>query len=105
MDFRRKCHGDFFIQCRIFTNNQHLIAVAVDVHIDDNKELFQRFNDHKNEIEEKLKFPLDWFCKDTNKSSHIGCKKNVEEGKEEESYQWMIDKMITLRDVFNKYCD
>ena len=104
MSFRKGCKGNYHIESKIYTRNGELISVGTDVWISDDKELYRQFESHKEEIESELGYQMQWDCKDSNKASSIRIKRNLDEGETYEStFEWFMEKAVTLRDVFNKY--
>ena len=103
--FRKGCKGDYNIVCDIFTRNGNLNSIAVDVWIDDNKDLYRKFEAHKTEIEHILGYEMDWSCKDNKKAASIRIKRDVEEDEPLKStFEWLKEKAVTLRATFNNYC-
>ena len=103
--FRKGCRGDYHIDCKIYTRNGQLIAIGTDVWINDNKDLYRQFEKHKDEIHETLGYEMEWDFKEDKKATSIRIKRDVREGEPLEStFEWLKEKAVTLRAVFNRYC-
>ncbi|WP_400205649.1 DUF4268 domain-containing protein [Methanomethylophilus alvi] len=103
--FRKGCRGDYHIDCKIYTRNGQLIAIGTDVWINDNKDLYRQFEKHKDEIHEALGYEMEWDFKEDKKATSIRIKRDVREGEPLEStFEWLKEKAVTLRAVFNRYC-
>ena len=103
--FRKGCRGDYHIDCKIYTRNGQLISIGTDVWIDDNKDLYRQFEKHKEEIHQALGYEMEWDLKEDKKATSIRIKRDVREGESLEStFDWLKDKALNLRAVFNKYC-
>lgn len=103
--FRKGCRGDYHIDCKIYTRNGQLIAIGTDVWINDNKNLYRQFEKHKDEIHEALGYEMEWDFKEDKKATSIRIKRDVREGEPLEStFEWLKEKAVTLRAVFNRYC-
>lgn len=103
--FRKGCRGDYHIDCKIYARNGQLIAIGTDVWINDNKDLYRQFEKHKDEIHEALGYEMEWDFKEDKKATSIRIKRDVREGEPLEStFEWLKEKAVTLRAVFNRYC-
>lgn len=103
--FRKGCKGDYHINCNIFTRNSQLLSIGADIWISDDKELFKKFEAHKEEIHQALGYEMEWDLKEDKKATSVRIKRDVKEGESLEStFDWFKDKAVTLRSVFNKYC-
>ena len=103
--FRKGCRGDYHIDCKIYTRNGQLIAIGTDVWINDNKDLYRQFEKHKDEIHEALGYEMEWDFKEDKKATSIRIKRDVKGGESLEStFEWLMEKAVSLRTVFNKYC-
>ena len=81
--------------------------IDVGLYIRDNKELFDRLFQQKDEIEQLLGFPIIWERQDNNKDSRI---KYTIEGlnfDDHSNYEALmnasIDAAVKMRDVFKQY--
>ena len=103
--FRKGCRGDYHIDCKIYTRNGQLIAIGTDVWINDKKDLYRQFEKHKDEIHEALGYEMEWDFKEDKKATSIRIKRDVRDGEPLEStFEWLKEKAVTLRAVFNRYC-
>ena len=99
--FMKGCNG-FHVNCNVFTRNGCLLAIGADIVISDDKDLYWQFHSHIDEIHEALGYEMEWSCKDNNKSCTIRIKRDVVDGESLEStFEWLADKAINLRRVFN----
>ena len=81
--------------------------VVVGLLIKDNKDLFDQLYDHKDEIEKKLGFSLDWARLDNKKASRIKYYIDGLDFNNHSNYEKLmneiIDIAVKMRDVFKKY--
>ena len=102
--FSKGCNGGFKVETKIFTHGGRLEAVATDIWIREDKDLYYRFESKKAEIESELGFQMEWDEKENKKASSIRVKRDVDPGESMEStFDWLIDKAIRMKEVFNKY--
>jgi len=88
------------------TINSQKKLLGAEIYISDDKELFNDFESHKDEIESELGFEMEWMLLPEGKASrilatHQGDLKNEEKWKE--CFNWYIDKAKKMKIVFNKY--
>ena len=88
------------------TLNSKEQQVAVELYINDSKELFQKVLAKKDEIEEKLGLKLDWQELPDKKASRIIVTHQgdfTDESLTEELVQWLSDTTDNFSKVFPKY--
>lgn len=79
--------------------------VGIDLYIDSNKEVYDRFYLNKNEIELETGLNFDWQRLDDKKSSKIRITKKVDfsdSSKFDEYYKWLCDTALVMKKKFNK---
>jgi len=81
--------------------------IACSLWIPDNKELYHKFEQNKENINEKISNHLEWFPKEDNKASEIKqiCEIDVDpEGTNwNDVFYWMKNQAEQFKDVFSKY--
>lgn len=81
--------------------------IVIGLYIPDNKELFDKLYNKKNEIEKELGFSLDWRRLDNSKASRIVYDINGLNFEDHSNYNELMNKIIdlaiVLRKVFKKY--
>jgi len=85
------------------TINSRENEFACEVYISDSKDLFDLFESHKIEIEEKLGTNLEWMRLDDKKASRIKLsrKGDIENSEQwEEVFSWMKDQVESFQKVF-----
>lgn len=111
----RKATTDHWYDVAIGTSGVHVAInlvnreslICVELYINDDKELFDRLNEHKLVIESELGFSLDWDRLDNGKASRI--KYNIKglnfdnHSNYDELMNKTIDVAVKLRDVFKKH--
>ncbi|MGI6258857.1 MAG: DUF4268 domain-containing protein [Anaerolineaceae bacterium] len=111
----RKATTDSWYDIALGTSEAHISItlvnkvnkIVVDVYINDNKELFDDLFSHKEEIEQKLGFPMVWTRLDNKKASRIkyyipGLDFNKQSNYPELMME-IIKKVVTIRSVFKGY--
>jgi len=81
-------------------------AVSVEFYISDDKTIFQRLLQHKDEIETELGFMLDWRELPDKKASRIIIEKPVNLDNDDEwndQFEWIIDMCIRFKKAFKKF--
>ena len=81
--------------------------IRIDLYIDDNKSLFRKLHEHKQEIEDKLGFGLDWQELPNAKASRIAIRKDVKDIKKKDeihgAYEWYLENCNMIARVFQDY--
>lgn len=82
--------------------------INLEIRVFDNKELFNRLKENKNDIEKEIGFELEWkeLPNNNNKVSRIITQKTVEfdnKDKWPEQFDWIIDTAIKMKKTFKKY--
>lgn len=82
--------------------------INLEIRVFDNKELFNRLKENKNDIEKEIGFEFEWkeLPNKNNKVSRIITKKTVEfdnKDKWPEQFDWIIDTAIKMKKTFVKY--
>ena len=93
--------GNSAAQIRLTFNTKNEMSVRF--HINDDKELFDKLYENKNEIEKELGFELEWDRSDKYKSSQIRVFKDINyknEGKWTNYIKWQVDTADKLVKVF-----
>lgn len=111
----RKATTDHWYNVAIGTSDAHIditlvnkdSLIGVELYIPDNKELFDKLLDRKEEIEKELGFKLDWRRLDNSKASRIFyCVKGLnfdDHSNYNELMNKVIDLVVLMRSVFKKY--
>ena len=111
----RKATTDHWYNIAIGTSDAHIditlvnkdSVIGVELYIIDNKELFDRLYDRKDDIETDLGFSLDWRRLDNSKASrivhHIKGLNFDDHSNYNELMNKTIDMAILMRNVFKKY--
>lgn len=81
--------------------------LACSIWISDNKELYSKFYNHKEEIEKELGYNVLWNYKENNKASSIDIKSSfkvdLNSNELESGYQWLLEKTEEFKKIFKKY--
>lgn len=77
--------------------------ICCQFYIYNNHNLFRFMEQHKDEIEEKIGFLLEWDYKEDRKSSYIEVKKTFDFLNKEEYLSWMYNTVGRFYDVFRQY--
>ncbi len=81
--------------------------IGVGIYIDDDKDLYDKFFECKDEIEEKLNFKLEWDRLDDKKASRIKSSIPGLSFDDHSNYKALMEKVIEraviMRDTFKKY--
>lgn len=111
----RKATTDHWYNVAIGTSNAHIditlvnkdSVIGVELYITDNKELFDKLYQRKDEIENDLGFKLDWRRLNNSKASRIVTFIKGLNFDDHSNYNELINKTIDLavlmRDAFKKY--
>lgn len=111
----RKANTDHWYNVAIGTSEAHIdislvnkdSLIVVGLYIPDNKELFDKLYNKKNEIEDELGFSLDWRRLDNSKASRIVYDIQGLNFEDHSNYNELMNKIIDLsiamRKVFKKY--
>ena len=111
----RKATTDHWYNVAIGTSEAHIditlvnkdSLIGVELYITDNKELFDKLYERKNEIEQELGFNLDWRRLDNSKASrivyHIKGLNFDDHSNYNELMNKTIDLAVLMRNVFKKY--
>lgn len=111
----RKVSSDHWYDIALGTSEAHISVtlvnksnnIGVEVYIDDNKELFDFLESNRDEIEEKLGFPMEWQRLDNKKASRIIYYINGLNFDDHSNYtelmKEIIEKVIIIRSIFKKY--
>ncbi|PCF49417.1 DUF4268 domain-containing protein [Staphylococcus delphini] len=89
----------------ILINKEH--KIGIEIHIKENKDLFDQFYINKEEIEKKLGFKMDWQRLNNKKKSRIIVNMYGldfdNKGNYKELITEIIDKVVSMRSVFREY--
>lgn len=111
----RKATTDHWYNVAIGTSDAHIditlvnkdSLIGVELYITDNKELFDKLYERKDEIEQELGFNLDWRRLDNSKASRIVYHIKGLNFDDHRNYNELMNKTIDLavlmRNVFKKY--
>lgn len=111
----RKATTDHWYNVAIGTSDAHIditlvnkdSLIGVELYITDNKELFDKLYERKDEIEKELGFNLDWRRLDNSKASrivyHIKGLNFDDHSNYNELMNKTIDLAVLMRNVFKKY--
>jgi len=78
-------------------------TICCQFYIHNNHNLFHFMEQYKEEIEEKIGFPLEWNYKEDRKASYIEVKKSFDFSNKEEYLSWMYKTVGKFYDVFSQY--
>ena len=81
-------------------------TIQVQLYIPDNKELFDKLYNKKDDIEKEIEIKFHWQNHDDKKSSHITIERNAEfddREKWEEQFNWIMETAIKMKKTFTKY--
>ena len=82
------------------------MAVKLEFYISDDKSIFQKLLQHKDEIEADIGFSLDWRELPDKKASRILIEKPVNLDNPDEwnsQFDWIADTCIRFKKAFKKY--
>lgn len=103
MTFAKGCKG-YDVSLNVFSKDGSIIGIGADMWISDDKELFKRFESHREDIERDLGFQMEWNYKENKKASYCRVKMDVSDDTTMETmYDWMMDKAVRIKKAFNKY--
>ncbi|MBP5582381.1 MAG: DUF4268 domain-containing protein [Bacteroidales bacterium] len=90
----------YHIALTINTQKQN---IGVEIYIDDNKGLFEKFRNHKDDIAAMLKSEVEW--REAKKASRIIITKNINPRKRESwenAYKWFLEKALIYKEIAKK---
>ena len=81
-------------------------AINVQFYIDNNKDLFDELETHKEDIEKETGLIFDWDKRDNVKDCTIRIKNNfiLDRKSETESFDWLMECAIKIKKTFMKFC-
>lgn len=81
--------------------------IACSLRIENNKDLYKKFFEHKDEIESELGYSVKWDYKEGSKASSIDIrsefKLDLKSNDLSNGYKWLYDKSEDFKRVFRKY--
>lgn len=86
------------------TINTQKQSIGADIYINDDKELFERFKTHKDEISTMLNSEVEW--REAKKACRIFITTNINPKKRDcwpKAYNWFLEKAIVFKDVASKF--
>ena len=111
----RKATTDHWYDVALGTSEAHISitlvnkinSIGIEIHINDNKELFDRLYSASEEIQNELGFSMDWQRLDNKKASRIIYYIGGLDFDNHENYDELInetiDKVIIIKSIFKKY--
>lgn len=90
----------------VLTINTQLKLIGCEIYIHDSKELYYTYEQHKEEIESELGFPLEWMELPNKKASRIkvSTEANINDRSQWENYfKWLKEKAEKFQKVFCKF--
>ncbi len=82
-------------------------VICVELYIENDKELFQKLFEKRNEIEAETGLNFEWNELPNKKAAKILIEKKVDDLKNEKDwenqFQWFIENMLVMKRVFKKY--
>ncbi len=90
----------------VLTINTQKHNIGVDLYIDDNKELFEKFKKHQDEISKMLNSEVVWRKTEEKKACRIFISTNINPQKREnwpKAYHWFWEKAIVYKEIASKY--
>ena len=95
--------SEYQVVLTINTQKQH---IGADLYINDNKELFHVFQQHKEEIANLLQSEVEWRETEDKKASSIMIFTNINPWTREcwgKAYEWFLEKAIVFKDIASKF--
>ena len=95
--------SEYCVCLTINTQNQN---IGADLYIYDNKDLFVKFKQHKDEISKMLQSEVEWRVSEEKKACRILITTNINPKKREcwgKAYNWFLEKAIIFKDIASKY--
>lgn len=93
--------------CLAFWVSSREHRVSAMLYIKENKDLYHFLHQHKDDIEQKLGFALEWLELPDKKASRIVCDKHIEDLTDKatwpEVYAWLKETAEALARVFQPY--
>ena len=86
------------------TINTQKQSIGADIYINDDKELFERFKKHKDEISTMLNSEVEW--REAKKACRILITTNINPKKRENwprAYKWFLEKAIIFKEIADKF--
>ena len=86
------------------TINTQKQNIGTEIYINDDKELFERFKMHKDEISTMLNSEVEW--REAKKACRIFITTNINPKKREywaKAYNWFLEKAIVFKDIASKF--
>lgn len=86
------------------TINTQRQSIGAEIYIDDNKELFERFKTHQDEISMMLNSEVVW--REAKKACRIFISANINPQKREnwvKAYHWFLEKAIVFKEIASKF--
>lgn len=81
--------------------------VACSLWIENNKSLYNKFFEHKNEIETDLGYSVKWDYKEGSKASSVDIRSDfrldLKNSDLSKGYEWLLNKAEDFKRVFRKY--
>ena len=93
--------SEYHVALTINTQKQN---IGADLYIDDNKELFEKFRKHQDEISRMLNSEVEW--REAKKACRIFISANINPQKREnwvKAYHWFLEKAIVFKEIASKY--
>lgn len=93
--------SEYHVALTINTQKQN---IGADLYIDDNKELFEKFKKHQDEISRMLNSEVEW--REARKACRIFISANINPQKREnwaKAYLWFLEKAIVFKEIASKY--
>lgn len=86
------------------TINTQKQSIGAEIYINDDKELFYQFKEHKAEISEMLHSDIEW--REAKKACRIFITTNINPKKREcwvKAYNWFLEKAIVFQEIVSKF--
>ncbi len=93
--------SEYHVALTINTQKQN---IGADLYIDDNKELFEKFRKHQDEISRMLNSEVEW--REAKKACRIFISANINPHKREywvKAYHWFLEKAIVFKEIASKF--
>jgi hypothetical protein len=86
------------------TINTQKLNIGADIYISDDKELFEQFKSHKEDISAMLNSEVEW--REAKKACRFFITTNINPKKREswqKAYNWFLEKAIVFKEIAAKY--